>query len=392
MRVGRAWVPGAVALLGVIVAAGVGVGVWLADTGAPEPGAGDTAMAALRGEGSGFARITGPRPLSFPRDHGAHPDYRSEWWYVTANLRDAAGRAFGVQLTFFRSALAPSMPPRRSALATRQAWMGHLAVTDVAAGGHRFAERFQRGALGLAGARTAPAVEVWLDDWSMRSQQSGRLFPLVLTAGAGEMRVELRLDNARGPVLQGDAGYSVKGDAPGNASRYYSYTRIEARGSVRVAGARHDVHGLAWLDREWGTSTLGPEQTGWDWFALQLDDGRDVMLYRLRRRDGATDRHSAGVVVGPDGVRHRLDADGFRLTPQAYWRSPETGVRYPVRWRLRVPAAGLDVGVRAVVADQEMRTAFRYWEGAVEVAGDDVGGHGYLEMTGYGGGDEHPVR
>ncbi|WP_440996531.1 lipocalin-like domain-containing protein [Arhodomonas sp. SL1] len=350
----------------------------------PESGD-DTAMALLRGDSAGFARVTGARPFRFPEDHVAHPDYRSEWWYFTGNLETANGRLFGFQLTFFRSALAPDMPERASRLASRQAWMGHFAITDVTAGSHRFAERFQRGAAGLAGSTLGP-VRVWLDDWVLRAERPDGLFPLRLRAREGDMALDLRLSNERPRVLQGDRGYSRKGAEPGNASHYYSYTRLSAEGTVTDDGGRtHEVAGTAWLDREWSTSALGPEQAGWDWFALQLDDGRDVMVYRLRRHDGGTDRWSAGMVAGAQGKRRQLDADDFRVTPLRWWRSPDTGVRYPVAWRLVVPASDLALRAEAVLPAQEMRTAFRYWEGAVTVT-DRAGrpaGRGYLEMTGY---------
>jgi predicted secreted hydrolase len=341
------------------------------------------------GTGSdGYARVTGPRAFEFPADHGAHPDYRSEWWYVTGNLRDGRGRAYGFQLTLFRFALAPEMPARASAWATRQAWMGHFAVTDIASGRHIASERFQRGALGLAGTTLDP-FRAWLDDWSMRSiaDDGEGLFPMRLAASTEDVALSLRLAATKPRLLQGEAGYSRKGNEPGNASYYYSYTRLRASGQLRLDGRWRSVTGSAWLDREWSTSALGSEQTGWDWFALQLDDGRDVMVYRLRRRDGSTDPASYGVVVGPEGSVQKMGPEGFDLQPQRRWTDPVDGARYPIVWRLRIPAHGIDARVRARVADQLMDLGFRYWEGSVRVdpagRGTGVGGVGYLEMTGY---------
>ncbi|MDR9488898.1 MAG: lipocalin-like domain-containing protein [Spiribacter sp.] len=334
-------------------------------------------------DANAFARVTGPAPLVFPKDHGAHPDYRTEWWYFTGNLRAADGHEYGFQLTLFRSALAPAKPERASAWATRQAWMGHFAITDISGQAHRAAERYQRGALGLAGARVNP-VRVWLDDWEIESHSNAGLFPLNLSARDPEQAIAITLAiTADKPhVLQGDAGYSRKGADPANASRYYSYTRLAAKGSLEFGAATASVTGSAWLDREWSTSALDANQQGWDWFALQLEDGRDVMVYRLRRRNGQTDPNSAGVVVSREGEGRVLSAEDFTLTPNAYWQSPETGSRYPIVWTLRLPIANLELKISARVEAQEMPTTVRYWEGAVSVTGT-AEGVGYLEMTGY---------
>ena len=377
--------PGLLGLLGLLLGALIigGVRFGLDHAG---PAAEAQNLAEVMGptaDADAFARVTGPRPLEFPADHGAHPDHRTEWWYFTGNLTAANGDAYGFQLTLFRSALAPSMAERDSDWATRQAWMGHFAVTDLVAGEHRAAERYQRGALGLAGASVRP-VRVWLDDWTIESTGPEALFPLTLRAedrGVG-IAVDLTLTADKPHVLQGDAGYSRKGADPANASRYYSYTRLAASGEVAFADRRTSVSGTAWLDREWSTSALDANQQGWDWFALQLEDGRDLMVYRLRRTDGGTDPNSAGILVDPDGGSRVLDSDDFRLTPQRHWQSPRTGSRYPVAWRLQLPDEGLDLQVEARLDDQEMPTTVRYWEGSVAVEGT-ADGVGYLEMTGY---------
>ena len=331
----------------------------------------------------GFARAYAPRPLRFPEDHGPHPDFRTEWWYLTGNLEDRDGRRFGFQLTLFRFALAPDAPRRASAFATRQAWMGHFALTDAAAGRFHAFERFARGAAGLAGAAARP-FRVWLEDWRIESLDPARFLPLRVRAARDGVSLDLTLGPGRGPVLQGDRGLSRKSAAPGNASYYYSYTRLPAAGEVRTDGARFAVHGAAWLDREWSTSALSPEQAGWDWFALQLADGRDLMYYRLRTRDGGVHPFSAGVLVGPgDGPPRRLGPADVRLSPVRHWTSP-AGTRYPVAWRLQAP--GLDLAVEPLLDAQEHAGTFRYWEGAMDVSGRDgapVRGRGYLEMTGY---------
>jgi len=333
----------------------------------------------------GFARATAPRVFRFPDDHGPHPEFRHEWWYFTGNLRTPGGRRFGYQLTFFRFALATDPPDRVSRWATNQAYMAHFALTDVEGRRFRYFERTGRGALGLAGA-TARPLRVWLDDWSAEGKNASTL-PIRLRAAEEEASIDLVLDTARPIVLQGDRGLSRKSAAPGNASYYYSMTRLATRGSVRVDGVSFPVEGNSWLDREWGTGSLEKGQTGWDWFALQLSDGRDLMFYRLRGEGGVTGPFSAGTLVLPDGSVRRLSPDDVRIEPLGYWKSPESGALYPSRWRMLLPSEGLTLEVVPRIADQELRTSIRYWEGAVGVRGasrgEPVEGDGYVELTGY---------
>ena len=339
---------------------------------------------------AGFARALAPRGFVFPADHGPHPGFRTEWWYFTGNLEAAGGRRFGYQLTFFRNALAPGAVARASRWGAREAWLAHFALTDVA--GRRFHafERFRRGALRLAGAETAP-FRVWLDRWeasgAMDSTAAAAAWgPLTLRAAEGEVALDLRLARGKPPVLQGEAGLSRKGAAPGQASYYYSLTRMPTTGRLRLAGEDLPVRGLSWMDREWSTSSLSPGQVGWDWFALQLADGRELMLYRMRLEDGGIDPASAGSLVAADGAKRHLARGDFAVAELARWRSP-AGASYPARWRVRVPSAALDLEVRPLVADQEHRGVFRYWEGAVAVRGTaggvPIGGRGYVELTGY---------
>jgi predicted secreted hydrolase len=340
-------------------------------------------VVSLLGEGDsqGYARAAPVPVFDFPADHGPHPDFRSEWWYFTGNLADARGRAFGFQLTFFRFALAPDEREGASAWGTRQVWMGHFAVTDVDGGRFHRSETFQRGALELAGARGAP-FRAWVGEWEAASTGPA-LFPMRLEADAGHFALGLGLDAAKPIVFQGEDGYSAKGPEPGNASLYYAFTRLSAEGSIRLGGETFDVRGDAWLDREWSTSALGEGVQGWDWLSLQLDDGRELMLYRLRREDGSSTPFSAGSIVDRDGRVTRLAADAFEMRPGRRWRSPETGASYPVAWTVRVPSASLSLEVDAAVDGQEMNLSVRYWEGTVRARGDGVSGRGYLEMTGY---------
>jgi predicted secreted hydrolase len=393
---GRSWRGGgllagvltAVAVLGVVLGL-----VILGDSGRPTAptlrATISVAEALSGGAADGFARALAPRPLVFPADHGPHPAFRTEWWYWTGNLRVPAapgsGRRFGFQLTFFRTALAPAAASRPSAWGARDVYMAHLALTDVAAGGFHARDRWARAALDLAGA-TGDPVRVWLGDWTAEGQGPAGL-PMRLRAGDGDVRIDLTLASLKPPVLHGERGLSRKSEEPGNASYYYSLTRMRAEGEVGLGGQAFPVEGWAWMDREWSTSALGPDLVGWDWFALQLDDGRELMLYRLRRKDGGIAPASQGTLVQADGAAQRLERDAVEVRPLGHWTSPRGGTRYPAGWRLRVPALALDLTVTPLVADQELDLAVRYWEGAVRVEGTadgrPVGGEGYVELVGY---------
>jgi predicted secreted hydrolase len=354
---------------------------------APQPDRAPIAVAeALGGEAQGFARALAPRRFVFPDDHGPHPDFRTEWWYFTGNLRAADGRHFGYQFTIFRIALAAEPVARASAWAAEHAYMAHLALTDV--DGRRFyhSERFSRDGLRLAGAQAEP-LRVWLHDWRMEGLTAGEAFPpMRLRAEAADFAIDLTVESKKPVVLQGEQGLSQKSAEPGNASYYYSLTRLRTVGSVRFGAEEAQVEGLSWLDREWSTSALGADQLGWDWFSLQLDDGRELMYYQLRQRDGSPDPHSSGTLVAVDGQSSRLLVDDVQLEILSHWSSPRGG-RYPSRWRLQVASEGLDLEIVPLLADQELHGAFRYWEGAVAVrgrgAGGVVSGNGYVELTGY---------
>ncbi len=336
------------------------------------------------GEAEGFARAIGPRQWGFPRDHGPHPDYRTEWWYLTGNLEDAASRRYGFQLTFFRTGLAPGAPERPSRWASRSVWMAHFAITDIAAERFVFRERFARGgAMGLAGAERDP-VRVWLEDWRLRRRPSGAW---QLTAATETTRLALTLEPQKPAVLNGQRGLSRKGPEPGQASYYYAIPRLQAEGWLRRGERREAVTGRAWLDREWSTGSLPDDVAGWDWFALQLDDGTDLMIYRLRHAGGGTSRFSAATITETDGTTHHLDADDFRVEPTGQWTHAD-GTRYPSTWRIEIAGDDRTLRVRPVLAHQAVDASVRYWEGAVDVrAGDEAVGRGYVELTGYAGRD-----
>lgn len=355
--------------------------------GSPAHGAGDIASnapalraaEALSDDADGFARALEAQRFEFPRDHGPHPAFKNEWWYYTGNLIDDKGLEFGYQLTFFRIGLLPVAPDRASQWAANEIYMAHFALTDVANQQHYAFERFARSAVGLSGATLDP-FRVWVEDWVAAGGNDA--FPLQLRAAQSGVALDLRLQVAKPLVLQGEQGLSRKSALPGNASYYYSQTRLDTHGEIFFGDQKHNVRGSSWMDREWSTSALDADQQGWDWFALQLDDGRDVMYYRLRRKDGSVDAHSAGSVTDAKGNIRALRHSDVSLQPVRHWASPDGRVRYPVTWRVEIPSQQLDLTVEAKVDAQEMRLTVRYWEGAVKVSGT-ASGNGYLELVGY---------
>jgi predicted secreted hydrolase len=301
---------------------------------------------------------------------------------------DRDGGRYGYQLTFFRVGVDPK-PVNPSRWAVRDLFMAHFAVTDLSGKRYRFAERMNRAGPGWAGANT-DGYRVWNANWQVSELAGGEHHLVASEGGAG---IDLRLGPGKPPVLHGVRGYSRKGSEPGNASQYYSLTRMPTSGVLSLAGAEVPVSGFSWMDHEFGTTFLEPQQVGWDWFSIQLEDGRDLMLFRLRRADGSPDPHSSATMIGPAGETTVLSADQFELLPGRTWTSPESGGRYPVEWRIRVPGSRLDLQVRSACDGQELRsehsTGVAYWEGAVDIGGSGPGGpvrgSGYLEMTGYAG-------
>jgi predicted secreted hydrolase len=333
--------------------------------------------------GASFEQALAPRAFEFPRDHAAHPTFAHEWWYLTGHLAAPSGERFGFELTFFRVAVARAAAAEADASRwrTQQMYIAHFAVTDIGRGQFRFQERFARDALGLSGAQANP-LKVWLEDWSL--EEAGGSWRIRAAERGYALDVEVTAELP--PVLNGDRGLSQKSSAPGDASYYYSIPRLSVRGELARDGQTLSVRGSAWLDREWGSGGLGADEAGWDWFALQFADGSELMFYSLRRRDGRSDAHSAGTWVGPDGRVRALTSDDVRIRVEEHWLSPRGG-RYPARWRLDVPALGLSVDLRPVLADQELDGRPRYWEGAVDVSGrsgaGNISGQGYVELVGY---------
>jgi predicted secreted hydrolase len=334
-------------------------------------------------EAPAFERALAPRQFTFPADHGPHDSYQTEWWYYTGNLQDSAGDRFGFQLTFFRRAL--GRRPAGAVEASVNLYFAHFALTDIAAREHIHFERFAREDLGLAGGSGDP-FHVWLEDWSVAAMDpaGGRVR---LKAQQGEYALELELQALKPVVAHGQAGWSPKGEDPGRASYYLSFTRMAARGELLLNGRPAAVSGQAWFDHEWSTSALPPQAIGWDWFSLQMSDGRELMLFRIRREDGSVEPASAGTIIEVDGRAAAIDWTEIELDVLDSWTSPTTGAVYPASWRLVVPSAGVDLFIEPWVADQEMRLSFVYWEGAVRASGESAGqpvdGVGYVELTGY---------
>ena len=331
-----------------------------------------------------FARAVEPREWSFPADHGAHPAFQTEWWYYTGNLATAEGRRFGYQFTVFRRALSPEEARSDSEWRANQAYMAHFTVTDVSGGQFYQAQRFSRGAAGLARAVSEPRYRVWLDDWAVEARDDEALFT-TLSAQSPEVAIDLALEQVKPPALHGDGGLSAKSAQPGNASYYYSLSRLETSGTIRLGGADYHVEGASWMDHEFSTSALGPDAQGWDWFGLHLDDGRELMLGQIRLQDGGTEPTFGGLLIEPDGSTRYLPASAFEIVAMEWWTSPHSGATYPAGWTIHVGLDGsapLRLELAPLLADQELREGIVYWEGAVRVSGDATG-YGYAELTGY---------
>ncbi|MFQ6547021.1 lipocalin-like domain-containing protein [Aestuariibius sp. 2305UL40-4] len=323
------------------------------------------------GMGTGAEGFAMPAPdpvFDFPADHGAHPDYRIEWWYLTANLDGADGQEYGLQWTLFRFALAPETGEGWS---VPQVWMGHAAVTTPT--DHYVAERFGRGGIGQAGVAADP-FEAWIDDWRLWGPDFG---DLQMRATGAEFAYEMQLD-AQGPlVFHGADGFSVK-SASGQASYYYSQPFYAVEGVLTLPEGEVAVTGSAWLDREWSSQPLSEDQTGWDWFSLSFDSGDKLMGFQLRQTDGT--EFTAATWIGPDGTTEAYPDGAFDAEPLGL--TEVAGREVPTRWQVTLPDRGVDVTVEAMNGAAWMGVSVPYWEGPVRISGSH-GGRGYLEMTGY---------
>lgn len=328
--------------------------------------------------------------FQFPKDHGAHPTFRTEWWYYTGHLRTTSGRAFGFELTFFRRAIphdeVKTLPSRWS---VTQLYLGHFAVTDIAGRRFHFSEKVSRAGLGKAGAAESE-LRVWIDAWRVQGSVEG-VSTHTLVAEDGDYALSLTLEPMKPAVIHGQGGISLKGTETGQASHYYSLTRLAATGRLTIGQESFDVTGTGWMDHEFGSADLGQDLIGWDWFSIQLADQSELMLYGLRRRDGSSDPVSSGTIVFPDGRTQHLLLEDFTVEATRSWTSAASHATYPSRWRISVPSLDLSLDVVPVLAEQELRTSrstqVTYWEGAVTISGSKQGravtGQGYVELTGY---------
>ncbi|NEP18404.1 MAG: hypothetical protein F6J97_16125 [Leptolyngbya sp. SIO4C1] len=336
-----------------------------------------------------FTRAYEPTELTFPEDLGPHSDYQTEWWYYTGNLETEAGRAFGYQLTFFRRALAtPESSASQTAAdtsdwRTNQIYFAHFTLSDIANQKFYPHERFSRASAKLSGAQAVP-YRVWLEDWSAEEIQPGQVH---LVADAGDVALDLMLNETLPPVLQGDRGYSIKGPEPGNASSYYSIVQQQTAGTVSMGDRTYTVSGLTWKDHEYSTSALSPGTVGWDWFSLQLDNGGALMLYGLRQEDGTIADISSGTYVNPQGQVQHLSLADWQINVLDTWHSPISQADYPAQWHIAVPQLGLALDGQSLIPNQELNISTTYWEGAVAFDGvldnQPIAAKGYVEMTGY---------
>jgi predicted secreted hydrolase len=335
---------------------------------------------------SAFAQFRAALPgyeFTFPRDHGSHDQFKTEWWYYTGHLHTDDGRRYGFELTFFRVGVAPPDAPAESRWDLHNLALAHFAISDINGKDFRAYEKLNRASPFTANAAEGK-LDVFNESWRATTLPDGSWR---ITANAGDDALDLVLRSRKPPAIHGENGISVKAAGEGFASHYYSMTRLAADGHV---GGKH-CRGLAWMDHEFGSSRLRESQQGWDWFSVQFDNDAELMLYQIRRRDGTPDLTSSGSLVTSDGSVIHLRHDQLQITPLGTWHSAKSGATYPMGWRVAVPAFRIDVVLQPLLRDQELitrgSTGVTYWEGAVDVTGrfDAVGvtGQGYVEMTGY---------
>jgi predicted secreted hydrolase len=331
-----------------------------------------------------FEKATGPQDFIFPEDLGAHPEYLTEWWYYTGNVFTQDGRHFGYQLTFFRRAISDEVEiNRESEWSTNQIYLAHFAITDTKNNNHYVEDQISRGAAGLAGTKIDPWFSIWLKDWEI-IQKDKDIFQL--KAMLDKIELNLTLTDKKGFVFHGNNGLSQKGEEVGNASYYFSQTRLDTHGVVRIEDEKFNVSGLSWMDHEFGTSTLGENQIGWDWFSMQLDNEMEIMLFQIREEAGSISPLSSGTIINPDNSTKKISVEDFEIQVDKIWKNSDQ-VEYPNAWKITIPDLDINLEITPVIEDQEMDLFFRYWEGAVWISGtvngEVVSGYGYVELTGY---------
>jgi len=328
------------------------------------------------------------RKLSFPVDHYAHPDFKTEWWYYTGHLAADSGKRYGYQVTFFRFGLRDRQTELKAAPLFTELYMAHFALSDIAGKKFLFRERINRGIAGKAGAATDRYL-VWNEDWKVEGDVGHH--SIRVNDRGTELRLSLK--SLKAPVLHGQNGLSQKGEGEGRASYYYSLTRMQTEGELTINGNKEKVRGLSWMDHEFGSNQLTEAQMGWDWFSIQLEDQTELMLYLMRRKDGSMDPHSSGTLVRANGSTKHLGPNDYRVQVLERWKSPESGANYPMKWQVTIPGEEIELEVIPAFPEQELITSrstrVTYWEGAVQIGGKArgqvVSGNGYVEMTGYAG-------
>ena len=339
------------------------------------------------------SRFSSAKPgyvYAFPRDHGSHEQFQTEWWYFTGHLRSSNGRRFGYELTFFRRGIdSPDVWNNPSKWAMRHLYFAHFALTDEKADQFRVAEKMSRAGISKAGAR-ADVLDIWIDRWSVKAlNPDHRQFHL--QAQAETFSVDLVVESRKPPVMHGANGVSQKGQQSEHASHYYSLTRLQTTGLVEVGDSSITVEGVSWMDHEFGSGDLADNLVGWDWFSLQLDNNHEIMAYGLRRADGIFDPASSGTLVYPNGSSKTLALEDLQIFVNQHWISPASGARYPSHWTFSVPDEYIKLTLSPRMSNQELvttrSTGVTYWEGAVDVMGEwkgrDIHGQGYVELTGY---------
>jgi predicted secreted hydrolase len=348
----------------------------------------------VRGEGektaSSFSYLLAVpgRSLSFPADHNSHPDFKTEWWYYTGHLEAESGQRFGYQVTFFRFGVRDRQTSIKQTPLFTELYMAHFALSNFSGRNFLFRERINRGIGDRAGAKTDRFL-VWNEDWSVEGNRDNH--KISVNDRGTELRLVLK--SLKPPVLHGQNGYSQKGEGEGRASYYYSLTRMQTEGELIVGGKSEKVRGLSWMDHEFGSNQLGPDQLGWDWFSIQLDNQSEMMLYLMRRKDGSIDPYSHGTLVYADGTTRHLALKDYRVDVLARWQSPKSAAEYPIKWKVIIAAEQIELEIAPHFPEQELitnrSTRVTYWEGAVQVKGTlgnkPIAGSGYVEMTGYAG-------
>ena len=370
-------------LLGLVVIVIVLFGFSLVDMGE-----GDVSATALISspemDTSGYAQAVDPWGWQFPRDHGPHPEFQTEWWYYTGNVVNDTGRRFGFQFTIFRRAITPTTVNTGSEWRTGQVYMAHFTISDIADEAFYHGERYSRGSADLAGATVDPVYRVWLEDWQVQALNTDVTLKQITAMGDG-FGIDVTLEQVKPIAFQGDNGLSPKSKEPGNASYYYSLSRLVTSGTVTIGTESFAVSGNTWMDHEFSTSALSQNAVGWDWFGLIFDEGYELMVGKIRRTDIGREPGFGGLLIFPDGSTRYLEASDFEIEASGTWESPHTGAVYPAGWTITIQTDDLDKRLRVtpLMSDQELHNGdIAYWEGAVRVEGD-FNGYGYAELTGY---------